>query len=352
MAVVVTYNRKELLIGCLEALARQTSPVDRVVLVDNASTDGTEDHVRARGVAERVPIDYLRLERNGGGAEGFHFGVREALEGEHDWMWLMDDDCEPRDDCLERLLDSAPAGEESTAVLAPVVRGEGDQLLPINRGSVRPRWFLAPLAQVPPEAHDRPATPIEFCSFVGPLVRVAAARRIGLPMREMFIRFEDVEYLGRLGPDERMWLVGPAEIVHRDPNPVAPGFGPRLRDYAQRTPFGEQWKRLYGVRNLLFAARRGGYATAPQAASQVLVQAIRTLLFHERRIRTLRLLVRYARDGWRGRFLNVPPARWPELAGARRPARFIEREALRYEDGAAPRARRLHGERARPTPRG
>jgi rhamnopyranosyl-N-acetylglucosaminyl-diphospho-decaprenol beta-1,3/1,4-galactofuranosyltransferase len=84
VAVVVTYNRKRLLVDCLEALARQSHPVERVILVDNASTDGTEEHVRASGVAERVPVDYMRLARNGGGAEGFHFGVREALGSDAD----------------------------------------------------------------------------------------------------------------------------------------------------------------------------------------------------------------------------------------------------------------------------
>ena len=176
-------------------------------------------------------------------------------------------------------------------------------------------------------------------------MRAGAARAIGLPMREMFIRFEDVEYLGRLGPNERMWLIGPAEIVHRDPQPVAAGLSPRWREYRQRTPFAEQWKRLYGVRNLLYAGRRGGYITAPQAVSQVLVQAVRTLLFHERRLATLRLLWIYARDGWRGRFRNVPPARWGELAGTRDPEAFIEREALRYDEDVAPAP-------APPTPRG
>jgi glycosyltransferase involved in cell wall biosynthesis len=336
VAVVVTFNRKHLLAGCLDALARQTHPVERVVLVDNASTDGTEEHVRASGIAERLDLDYVRLRRNGGGAEGFHYGVRAALASECDWIWLMDDDCEPRDDCLERLLDSAPASDEDTAVLAPVVTSDADTLLPINRGSVRPRWFFAPLVQAPPDAHERAATPIEFCSFVGPLIRMSAARRIGLPLREMFIRFEDVEYLGRLGPGERMWLIGPAVIVHCDPQPVAPGLSPRWREYRQRTPFSDQWKRLYGVRNLLHAGHRGGYITAPQAVSQVLVQALRTLLFHERRARTLRLLWIYARDGWRGRFRNVPPARWAELAGERHPERFIDREALRYDEDVAP----------------
>ena len=118
-AVVVTFNRKELLIECLEALARQTHPLDRVVLVDNASTDGTLQTVEASGIAERLPLDYLRITRNGGGAEGFHYAVRAGLDSGADWIWLMDDDCRPEPDALERLLASEKATAPGTAVLAP-----------------------------------------------------------------------------------------------------------------------------------------------------------------------------------------------------------------------------------------
>jgi hypothetical protein len=59
---------------------------------------------------------------------------------------------------------------------------------------------------------------------------------------------------------------------------------------------------------------------------------VRTLLFHERRARTLLLLAAYGLDGWRGRFRNVAPERWGEVAEARRPLRFIDREALRYDE--------------------
>src|SRR3954452_24780098 len=137
------------------------------------------------------------------------------------------------------------------------------------------------------------------------MIRTDAARRIGLPKRELFIRFEDVEYVQRLWP-ERMLLVGAAEIVHKEGKPVAgPGLAPRWREYREPMPFRDQWKRLAGVRNQLYAGRTGGYISVPQAVSQVAVQAVRTLLFHERPLRTSRLLVRYACDGWRGRFVNV-----------------------------------------------
>jgi rhamnopyranosyl-N-acetylglucosaminyl-diphospho-decaprenol beta-1,3/1,4-galactofuranosyltransferase len=336
VAVVVTYNRKELLGRCLEALERQTRPPERVLVVDNASTDGTPELVASLEPRLRLDLRYVRLDRNGGGAEGFHHGVRIALaEEDSDWLWLMDDDCIAAPDALASLLASPRAADPACAVLAPVARDGQGRLLPINRGHVRPRWLFAPLVAAPPEEQAPGVeTEIEFCSFVGPLVRTDAARSNGLPMREMFIRFEDVEYLQRLRlrGGWRMWLIGSSAIAHEDPNPVA---GADIRsmwgDYSQPIPFASQWKRLYGFRNLIYTARRGGYMSAGQALAQFLVQATRTLLFHERRGRTLLLLAAYGLDGWRGRFRNVPPERWAGVAATRRPLAYVSREALRYD---------------------
>src|SRR5919199_5119307 len=115
VAVVVTYNRKAMLAECLRALGAQTHPLAAVVLVDNASTDGTEAHVAATGAAAGLDVRYVRLARNGGGAEGFHYGVKHALALAGDWLWLMDDDCEPDEDCLRRLLASGAAADPRTA---------------------------------------------------------------------------------------------------------------------------------------------------------------------------------------------------------------------------------------------
>lgn len=42
-AVVVTFNRKRLLLNCLDALKVQTRQLSHIVVIDNASTDGTAD---------------------------------------------------------------------------------------------------------------------------------------------------------------------------------------------------------------------------------------------------------------------------------------------------------------------
>lgn len=41
IAVVVTYNRKKLLLECLDAIFQQTYSISRLILIDNCSTDGT-----------------------------------------------------------------------------------------------------------------------------------------------------------------------------------------------------------------------------------------------------------------------------------------------------------------------
>jgi len=57
--LVVTYNRKELLRNCLAALLAQTAKVEHLVIVDNASTDGTAEWLR-----EWMPANFSRAERS------------------------------------------------------------------------------------------------------------------------------------------------------------------------------------------------------------------------------------------------------------------------------------------------
>ena len=209
-AVVVTYNRRALLLECLAAIARQTRPVDGVLVVDNASTDGTREALEASDLAARLRIDYLRLRRNGGGAEGFHYGVREALRPSPDgagspspdgagspspdgagspspdWLWLMDDDCEPAPSTLADLLAAPRAHAAGTALVAPLVRAPDGEVLPLNRGWTRASWFRAPLAGLGRQHAALGEVEVEHVSLVGPLVRTAVAAREEPPRRDFF----------------------------------------------------------------------------------------------------------------------------------------------------------------------
>ena len=340
-AVVVTYNRATLLLECLEALAAQRHPLAAVVLVDCASTDGTLERVRESGVAQRLPLTVVALERNGGGAEGFHAGVRAALARDTDWLWLMDDDCEAPPGTLAGLLASSHAADPRTAAVLPELRSAEGAPLPLHRGHIRRRWFFAPLVGL--GADERAGggdVEISMGTFVGPLIRAEAARAAGLPERRAFIRLEDVEYLTRVRRHGALWLVLAVTMVHKEPIADAvttPGLRARLGDFTARRPFAQEWKRLYSLRNMIQFGRRHGYVSAGQALSYVLVHVGRSLLFGEHRGRTAWLVALYGLDGWRGRFRNLPPDRWPELATTRRPLDLLRRESLRYDRDPASR---------------
>lgn len=94
-AVIVTYNRKQLLMENLDGLMMQTYQMDSIIIVDNASNDGTENALKEKGYFERLPLDYIMMEYNSGGAGGFSYGVQYAYKKGFDFIILMDDDGRP-----------------------------------------------------------------------------------------------------------------------------------------------------------------------------------------------------------------------------------------------------------------
>ena len=121
-AVVVTFNRKRLLRNCVMALLNQTLSLDAVIVIDNASTDGTEGLLRESGLLDDARLIYRKLDSNTGGAGGFCEGVKLALESGFDWVWLMDDDAEPANDAFQQLFndpDVLDTGLAASRILNP-----------------------------------------------------------------------------------------------------------------------------------------------------------------------------------------------------------------------------------------
>lgn len=208
-AIVVTHNRKELLSQCLDRLQMQSRPPDRILVIDNASNDGTEALLAAR-----EGIDVLRLAENGGGAGGFENGLREARVAAHDWYWLMDDDTFADERCLEALLDGADRAPSRPAVLASVVRWKDGRLHPMNfpRLRIRQRGDFAIGA-------SRGLALIRTSTFVSTLVHRDAIDRFGLPPGHYFIWSDDVQYTGRILREGVGYMVPDSTVDHWTPKP-------------------------------------------------------------------------------------------------------------------------------------
>ncbi|MGL5810898.1 MAG: glycosyltransferase, partial [Nocardioides sp.] len=102
VAVVVTFNRLDLLRRLLGEL-RDIDGVAEILVIDNASTDGTGAWLRDQE-ADGPTIRARTLPTNTGGAGGFHTGVEWAMRRDADLIWLMDDDGRPEASCLDTLL--------------------------------------------------------------------------------------------------------------------------------------------------------------------------------------------------------------------------------------------------------
>jgi len=222
-AIVVTHARRELLRECLDALRAQTRPIDRVLVVDNASSDGTAAMLRE----EFADVDVLRLEENAGSAGGFHAGVRDAAPG-CDWMWLLDDDTIARPDALERLLaalDRVPPGP-APWVLAGRVEWRDGRPHPTNLPTFARRDVPGLIAAV-----ERRLLPLRATSFVSALIDARAAGRYGLPEAAFFYQADDIDYTARILREQRGFLVTDAVVEHRTAAPLDPGTDTQPRRF-------------------------------------------------------------------------------------------------------------------------
>ena len=165
-AVIVTYNNLLMLSELLRDLQYQTRKADEIIVIDNASSDGT-DHLMKRDFPS---VRYIRLPENTGSAGGYYEGIKTALENS-DLIWTLDDDVRLYPDSLEELL----KGLEKL-----------DPKLPV--GSVR---------SVGKRCDKAPASRLEFFPWRGTLLKTEVIRKIGLPLKELFIYGEDLEFAMR-----------------------------------------------------------------------------------------------------------------------------------------------------------
>lgn len=229
--VVVTWQRRELVLACLESLAHQTIP-SRVLVVDNASTDGTRE-----AVTERFPdVDLLTLDRNA----GFAGGVAAALErvdtryvallnndATADPMWLeasLDAIVDPTVAAVtaKLLLDRGERGDGAeTSGAEVVVNNTGVVLLPSYYGADRG------LGEVD---GDPFAEPVEVFGFSGgaALLRTMAVRAVGGFPAEWFMYYEDTDLSWRLRLAGWRIVYEPRAVVHHrhaaSSDAESPGF--------------------------------------------------------------------------------------------------------------------------------
>lgn len=194
VAVVVTWNRRELLQESLAAVRGQSHAPAAIVVVDNDSTDGTSELLDS-AYATDLGLDVVHLRENTGGAGGFAVGVERALVHHPDLIWLLDDDTVPTPTAAAELVRAWQeyAGERPAVLASKVVWTDGRDH-PMNTPRRKPGATAAESAA----AERVGALPIRSASFVSLMCDADRVRERGLPVADYFLWNDDFEYSTRL----------------------------------------------------------------------------------------------------------------------------------------------------------
>ncbi|GHV79695.1 glycosyl transferase [Spirochaetia bacterium] len=237
--VIVTYNRLALLQECIAAVLIQTFPLNKIIIVNNASTDGTKDYLATLPASNFVIINQ---KKNTGGAGGFNAGMKKSVDIGADWTWLMDDDTIPNPDTLEKLMYRSSIVPNTGFLCSRVLWTDGT----VHKMNTH----------VPKNIHG-----FVFCeyiddgillcksgSFVSCLIKQSVIAAVGFPIADFFIWSDDTEYTLRITNAEFFGLmVIDSIVIHK----TVRNFIPQIPD---ATP-DIFWKFYYDQRNKIYLLR-------------------------------------------------------------------------------------------------
>lgn len=239
--VLVTYNRLEKLKVALHCFSLQVNKPAYMIVVNNASTDGTSEFLKAwQKEEEHFEKIVLTLPTNSGGSGGFYEGLSSALLKSANWIWVSDDDAFPQENCLlvaKEYIENTKNIDEYAALCGSVY----------NHGQInithRRRTFNKGIRYrtIPVEVDEYSDN--FFCntfSYVGAILNKDKLKIAGLPQKDYFIWFDDTEHSLRMSKVGKIVCLPQIKIVHDEA--------------ADSTSFS--WKNYYGIRNRLDLMRR------------------------------------------------------------------------------------------------
>jgi GT2 family glycosyltransferase len=293
-SVTVAYNALRVLPRQLEALSRQTRGLQEIIVVDNASKDGT-----SAMLAERYPqVTVLKMAENLGMAGAWAAGLAyAALERRHDWVWSFDDDSVPSEDTLDEILrgrESLNGIEGEVGILAP---------MPVHRetGSCYPPVLWREGYVMPSEElMGKPVWLADLVQASGCLVRREVVEKIGLPRADFFMDFFDFEYCLRArSMGFKIAVITRATFAHK----IGRARPVRLLGYFRLWQNQPAWREYYISRNMTYAAWRlyPDSRTKRFVMRHLLRHAGGIVLFSKNKGASLRKMVQGFLDGRLGR---------------------------------------------------
>lgn len=203
VAVIVTYNRKSLLLECIDSLLKQENISCDILIIDNNSTDGTEIAIKT---LDNEKIKYINTGSNLGGAGGFNFGIRKAVELGYEYVWVMDDDCIPKPTALFKLNEAGKKYKNFGFLSSKVIWMDGSIcVMNVQRETMYKNI----------DCKKNVDTKITMASFVSCFIPVEVIKNVGFPIKEFFIWTDDWEYTRRITKKYQSFYIPESVVVHK-----------------------------------------------------------------------------------------------------------------------------------------
>ncbi|MEN8553093.1 glycosyltransferase family 2 protein [Lactiplantibacillus plantarum] len=205
-AIIVTYNRIELLKECIDKLLNQTTKINHILIFNNNSTDGTREWLAKMSESDQLII--INSPKNLGGAGGFSEAVRQGYIRTNDnYFWLMDDDTMPNKEVLSSLQTYADNLHNHFGFLCSKVLWKDDSVVnvPILKAN---KWYSKLNDQI---------LEVERATFVSVFFKRTSVAKVGIPAADMVIWGDDTEYTTRLSNESPSYLVLDSVVYHKTP---------------------------------------------------------------------------------------------------------------------------------------
>lgn len=233
-AVIVTFNRLKYLKKCISSLRNQTHKLDAIFVINNGSTDGTDEWLKSQ--SDLIVIS----QENVGGSGGFYRGLNEAYKAGYGYIWAMDDDVNPTDSCLEELLKYK---SKDVGILCPKRIMDGKIIISEMKSFNLKNPFKKLGKRLTfNDIKDKNSVDIEGMVFEGPLISKDVISNIGLPNKELFILWDDTDYSYRTVKAGLKVKYIPSAILNKE----------NLTSGNQPKQQYRSWKVFYNLRNTVY----------------------------------------------------------------------------------------------------
>ena len=224
IALVVSYNRQALLSVCIKALRNQSRKPDAILVINNGSTDNTEEWLKSQ-----PDIIYI-TQKNEGSGGGFNTGITWAYKNGYSWTWCMDDDGYPKENALEALLEIETP--QRSLLNCAVINKENKKSFVWNTNNYQ---TIDDVKEPLIKGIGHP--------FNGTLIHRSIVEKVGVPRSSLFLWGDETEYYYRIVNKHQIPVYTVSRSIHYHP---AAAFS-----YKNDWEFKSSWKMYFYVRNRL-----------------------------------------------------------------------------------------------------